>query len=77
MKIILSQAHKVKQIFINLFVPSAPFLYPLKTSEGRERVHWKQTTALLLVQLGYFSKNLSNKVFNVRCFARFDTIWKT
>ena len=30
----------------NPFVPSAPFLYPLKTSEnrlgGRERVHWEQ-----------------------------------
>ena len=36
---------------INPFVPNAPFLYPLKTSENRklflfsggtERVHWKQ-----------------------------------
>ena len=38
-----------KVIQINPFVPSAPFLYPLKTSEsflmfsgGRERVHWEQ-----------------------------------
>ena len=37
-------------IIINPFVPDAPFLYPLKTSEnitvscfqgGRERVHWE------------------------------------
>ena len=28
---------------INPFVPNAPFLYPLKTSENRrERVHWEQ-----------------------------------
>ena len=33
---------------INPFVPNAPFLYPLKTlktlrsSGGRERVHWEQ-----------------------------------
>ena len=27
---------------INLFVPNSPFLYPLKTSGGRERAHWKQ-----------------------------------
>ena len=37
--------------FVNPFVPNAPFLYPLKTSEnrsflifseGRKRVHWEQ-----------------------------------
>ena len=33
---------------LNPFVPNAPFLYPLKTSEnrkvqgGRERVHWER-----------------------------------
>ena len=26
----------------NPFVPIAPFHYTLKTSEGRERVHWEQ-----------------------------------
>ena len=36
---------KNKKNKINPFVPNAPFLYPLKTSEnleGRERVHWEQ-----------------------------------
>ena len=30
-------------IYVNPFVPNAPFLYLLKTSENRkERVHWEQ-----------------------------------
>ena len=39
----------VKSHFFNPFIPNAPFLYLLKTSEnrkvfsgGRERVHWEQ-----------------------------------
>ena len=34
------------QVFLNPFVPNAPFFYPLETLEnrkvGRERVHWEQ-----------------------------------
>ena len=33
---------KLKNLTLNLFVSIAPFLYPLKTSGGRERVHWEQ-----------------------------------
>ena len=40
--------------FFNPFVPNAPILYPLKTSEnhvekgGRKRVHWEQMGSCFL-----------------------------
>ena len=46
------KARKITDTSFNPFVPNAPFLYPLKTSEnlkvflmfsgGRERVHWEK-----------------------------------
>ena len=48
----IDHATKKGSTFINPFVPNAPFLYPLKTSEKckvfwrfqgvRERVHWEK-----------------------------------
>ena len=32
----------VQKKWIDPFTPNTPFLYPLKTSEGRERVYWNQ-----------------------------------
>ena len=36
---------------LNPFVPNVPFLYPLKTSGGRKRVHWERMGALLLTDI--------------------------
>ena len=41
---LLSFATKESCFVVNPFVPNAPFLYPLKTSENRkgERMHWER-----------------------------------
>ena len=51
-------------IMINPFVPNAPLLYPLKTSENlsmfsgsRERVHWEEIGKIRLLVLYMVSKS--------------------
>ena len=45
-----------------LNAPNAPFLYPLKTSGGRERVHWKRMD------------NVSTRLFTFLCRIIINTI---
>ena len=33
---------RIIELLVDPFVPNALFLYPMKTSESRERVHWEQ-----------------------------------